>query len=794
MKEQMLHIKNTEYEMRITPIRKNIMRCTFSLKAVCDLDSMIIEERGRRAEEGLIVKMESRNDDNMSENSISTDYISASVCKETGAIIWKKADGSVLLKEGKKEFVCVPVEIYSTDGEEPIVKRVKTVDGERNFIQNLKKIVDHNAYQGRLYFEFNEKEGIYGLGQAEEGVFNYRNHIQYLYQHNMRIPMPMFVSDMGYGILFDCTSLMTFSDTECGSYMYFDAIPQLDYYFVAGDDLDEIIAGFRFLTGDASMLPKWAYGYVQSKEQYYTAKELMEVVKHYRDIDVPLDCIVQDWNSWPEGQWGQKSLDEGRYGDIEEQFQKIHDMNVHTMVSVWPNMNTGTANHTQLMDAGYMLNDLATYDAFDEEARRIYWKQAKEGLYDRGFDSWWCDSTEPFSGPDWGGEIKREPWVRFDIVGTEHKKYLPAEKANAYALMHAKGMFENQRADYPDKRMLNLTRSGYASGQKYGAMLWSGDITAAWSTIKTQIVEGMNMAMSGYPYWTLDIGGFFTVGKEWTKRGCSCNTDPTPKWFWKGIYDNGVEDKGYCELYTRWIEMGCFLPMFRSHGTDTPREIWNFGEKGTMFYDAIEKFIKLRYKLMPYIYSMAGAVRLSNDTIMRSLMFDYSHDERARQIRDEFMFGRSLLICPVTEPMYYENGSRPIEKEKMVSCYLPAGNGWYDFWTDKYYEGGQDVKVEAPIDRIPIFVRAGSIIPMEDKLSYASQVSAEPLQIHVYKGMDAEFYLYDDNGEDYSYEQGEYSRLRLMWDNSSNTLIDGGCEGSYASPIITRERKLIIHS
>ena len=234
-------------------------------------------------------------------------------------------------------------------------------------------------------------------------------------------------------------------------------------------------------------------------------------------------------------------------------------------------MNAGGKNHQEFFDAGYLLYDYATYDAFNEKAREMYWKQAKEGLFDQGFDSWWCDSTEPFSGPDWGGAVKREPWERFQLVGGEHKKYLDPAVANAFALEHAKGIYENQRKDREDMRVLNLTRSGYASGQKYAAMLWSGDTCADWKNLKIQIVEGLNMGLSGYPYWTLDIGAFFTVADKWQNRGCGCNTDPEPKWFWQGKYNEGVKDKGYCELYTRWLQMGTFLPMFRSHGTDTQR-------------------------------------------------------------------------------------------------------------------------------------------------------------------------------------------------------------------------------
>ena len=502
-------------------------------------------------------------------------------------------------------------------------------------------------------------------------------------------------------------------------------------------------------------------------------------MKKYRELQVPLDCIVQDWNSWEKDQWGQKSLDPTRYANMRERADEIHAMGAHTMVSVWPNMNTGTPNHTELFDAGYMLNDYATYDAFDEKAREIYWKQAKEGLFDQGFDSWWCDSTEPFSGPDWSGDIKREPWVRYQLVGTEHKKYLDAEKANAYALVHAQGIYENQRRTRENMRVLNLTRSGYASGQKYAAMLWSGDITASWDVMRRQIAEGLNMAMSGYPYWTLDIGGFFTVGKKWQNRGCSCNTDPTGRWFWKGRYDEGVHDKGFCELYTRWIQMGCFLPMFRSHGTDTPREIWNFGSKGTMFYDAIEKYIKLRYRLMPYIYSLAGDVVLRNGTIMRSLLFDFSDDKRAAGMATQFMFGRSLLVCPVLQPMYYEAESTPLDEEKTWKVYLPADTLWYDFYTGVCYDGGQEILADAPLDTMPLYVRAGSVIPMTSGLQYAMEKNDAPLELHVYPGADGTFTLYDDAGNDYAYEQGEYAQIPLHYDEAAGTLTIGERTGSY---------------
>lgn len=777
-RELRLWEESGEAEIVIEPVREDIIRVRQARGKVKDIPSFLVEEEIRGKEKPVAVVREE------GEKVIfGLKKLTAEVSVSTGAITWRMSEGGKkLFAENGRSLVEKPVYKYTTGDEAPVIDRVKTVDGERNFIKNLKKVVDRKACRAKINFNFDEKEKIYGLGQAEEGIYNLRHHTQYLYQHNMRIPMPMFYSSGGYGVFVDCTSLMTFADDENGSYLFLDTVEQIDYYVIAGPSPDEVIDGFRFLTGKAAMLPKWAYGYIQSKEQYYSAKELKEVVERYRALQVPIDCVVQDWNSWEPGNWGEKILDQERYGDMEACAEKIHQMHANTMVSVWPNMNSGGKNHTEFMEKGYMLNDYATYDAFSEEGRSIYWQQAKEGLFDKGFDAWWCDSTEPFSGPDWGGEEKREPWERYMLVGEEHKKYLDAERANIYALMHAKGIYENQRKDCDKKRVLNLTRSGYASGQKYGAVLWSGDITASWETMRKQITEGLNMGLSGYPYWTLDIGGFFTVCKNWQGRGCGCNNDPTPKWFWRGEYEEGVKDAGYRELYARWLEMGTFLPMFRSHGTDTPREIWNFGEKGTPFYDAIERFIKLRYRLMPYIYSLAGAVRLENGTIMRSLFFDFGADEKAYEIKDEFLFGKNILVCPVTEPMYYLAGNRKIEDaDKSRSCYLPAGADWIDFWSGEYFEGGRYVERQAPLDQIPLFIKAGSILPMKEGMQYAGDKEEEPMLLHIFPGRDGSFTLYEDGGDDYQYEEGEYQTISLEWKDKENILIigerTGGCKG-----------------
>lgn len=765
-------------------ITENILRCVYTRREEILQESPL----GIEVAAGADISVE----EGESSYKVSTGKICVELDKESGKFTWyDKVSGEVLLREGGKELTENPLMVYSTRDEKAVIRRVQTVDGERNFVENLKPTLDHMAYKAKLYFQWEDGEQIHGLGQGEEGIYDYRGNVQYLYQHNMRIPIPFLVSNRKYGILADCGSLMTFNDDCRGSYLYMDTVEQMDYYFIAGDTMDEIIAGFRKLTGKAVMLPKWAYGYVQSKEAYHDQEEVVATADEYRKRGIALDCIVQDWNTWKDGFWGNKLVDKERYPNLKAMNKSLHDMHVHSMVSVWPNMNAGTENYEEMEAAGYLLHDYATYDAFDEKARELYWKQAEEELFSGGFDSWWCDSTEPFSGPDWNGEHLREPWERFKLVGDEHKKFLRADRANLYAVAHAQGIYENQRKTAPDKRVLNLTRSGYAGAQKYGTMLWSGDTCATWTNFKKQITEGLNMCMSGMPYWTLDIGAFFTVGEKWQNRGCGCNTDPQAKWFWQGAYDEGVADLGYRELYVRWFQYGTFLPMFRSHGTDTPREIWNFGEPGEIFYDALEKSIRLRYRLMPYIYSMAGKVCMEDYTMLRSLLFDFSEDEVAAGIDSEFMFGDSLLVCPVTEPMYYEQNSRELQTEKRWKCYLPAGESWIDFYSGKAWEGGQWIDVPVSMEQIPVFVKAGSIIPMEQGLQYASEEVDTPLELRVYPGKDGQFTLYEDGGDDYGYEDGIYNRIPISWNDKDRKLRVGAAKHDFPQSICHRTCRVI---
>lgn len=782
-----LKLIDENYYLQVKIIRDDIIHISYSKKDIKESPSLIIEKdilnsnyimNSKESEEYI---------------SIQTSKLIADINKKNGKIVWKNAvDGTILLQEGEKILEEIPVYHYMSESDQTVIKKVKSVDGEQFLAENLKKVQVRTAYKGKIFFEFKELEGIYGFGQGEEGYYNLRNHTKYIYQHNLRIPMPFFYSDEGYGMLFDCCSVMAFHDDENEAHIFMDTIEQMDYYMIAGPSPDEVIDGFRHLTGKVTLLPKWALGYIQSKEQYYSARELESIIYKHRELQIPIDCVVQDWHTWIPNRNGEKKLDPKRYGDMEACAERIHNMNAHTMVSIWPCMSSEGDNYKEFAEKGYLLNNLSTYDAFNEDARNIYWRQAKDGLMDHGFDSWWCDASEPFTGPDWAGAIKREDWERFLLVGNEHKKYLDPAVTNAYPLMHAKGLYENQRKEVLDKRVLNLTRSACPSSQKYGVVVWSGDINATWDTLRKQIVEGINMSLSGFPYWTLDIGGFFTVNRNWQKRGCHCSHDSEPRWFWKGDYEEGVADYGYRELYVRWLEFATFLPIFRSHGTDTPREIWNFGSEGEIFYDAIAKFIRLRYELLPYIYTQAGMLWLNNETIVRSLLFDFREDQVARKIKDEYMFGKSFLICPIMHPMFYDKGNRVIENTEIRGrmCYLPEGINWIDYWNGTVYEGGQWIWKDTPIDEIPIFMRSGSIIPIKKNMQYVSDLPEEPMHIYVVSGEDAEFSLYEDEEDNYNYENGDYSCIRFLWKEVSGILTIEERKGKFAS--MQETRKFII--
>ncbi len=513
---------------------------------------------------------------------------------------------------------------------------------------NVRQVIDRRAYHTKLEFEWADGEALYGLGSHEEGMFNLRGQHQYLYQQNMKVVVPVLLSSRGYGVFVDCTSLMTFHDDAFGSYLWGDVDEELDYYFVVGPEFDAIVAELRALTGHAPMLPKWALGYIQSKERYASQAELLAVAREYRERELPLDCVVLDWKSWTGDLWGQKSLDPERFPDPDRLTEELHALGVRLMASIWPIMRPGGDDWQELLSGGHLLGNQATYNAFSPSARALYWEQANRGLFSHGVDAWWTDCTEPFN-PDWTGAVKLEPEERMRINTQEAKRYLDPELINAYSLAHSEGIYTGQRAATAEKRVFNLTRSALLGQQRYGAVTWSGDVSATWETLRRQIAEGLSFTATGMPYWTNDAGAFFVARRP-------------DLWFWAGDFDGGVADLGYRELYVRWFQYSAWLPVFRSHGTDTPREVWRFGEPGDATYEALASTLRLRYRLLPYLYSLAGWTTHQDYTMLRALPFDFRADTRALDIADEFMLGPAFLVCPIYRPSSYGPGSTPIER------------------------------------------------------------------------------------------------------------------------------------
>jgi alpha-D-xyloside xylohydrolase len=701
--------------------------------------------------------------------------------RQTLAFTYRDAVGYLLTREpargGKTlEEVDVAISVFE---EATISEDSENVDGVRMRAGNVRKVVDRQAYHTKLEFEWADGEALYGLGSHEEDMLNLRGQRQYLYQHNMKAVVPVLVSTRGYGILLDSYSLMTFHDDGSGSYLWTDVDDELDYYFVYGPEFDQIVRQLRLLTGPVPMLPKWAFGYVQSKERYVSQAELIEIVREYRARGLPLDCIVQDWKTWVGELWGQKSLDPEWFPNPQQMMNDLHALHAKLMISIWPTMHPGGANWREMRDQGFLLGNQATYDAFNPAARACYWKQANDGLFSHGVDAWWCDCTEPFE-PDWQGAIKPEPEDRMRINTEEAKRYLDPAVINAYSLLHSKGIYEGQRAVTRSKRVVNLTRSAYAGQQRYATITWSGDTAANWETLRRQIPAGLNFCATGLPYWTLDIGAFFVKKKP-------------ELWFWCGDYDQGVDDLGYRELYARWFQYGAFLPMFRAHGTDTPREIWRFGNPGELVYDTLVKYLRLRYRLMPYIYSLAGQVTHQDYTMLRVLPFDFRHDPNTYDIDDEYMFGPAFLVCPVTKPMYFAANSTPLEKvEKTRSVYLPSGSDWYDFWTGKRYAGGQTISADAPLETMPLYVRSGSIVPIGPEIQFTGDQPDAPIELWVYPGQDGDFTLYEDEGDNYNYEQGSFATIHIAWNDSTQQLTLDNRQGSYPGMQVSKMFRVVI--
>jgi len=784
---------------------------------------------------------------------------------------------------------------------------------------SFEKVQDNNetAYNVKQNFKLSPIEAIYGLGQFQEGVMNWRGNDVTLFQDNIVAVVPMLVSTKNYGILWDNYSLTKFHDGREGTSLWSKIADNIDYYFIAGADLDQVISGYRFLTGKVPMFGKWAYGYWQSKERYNTQDEIVNVVKEYRKRKLPLDNIVQDWMYWGEHGWSALEFDLKKFPDPEKMIKTIHDYNTHIMISIWPNFATKTKVFAEMKSKGFLIGsddekNRGLYDAYNEDARDLYWKWLDKNFFSIGMDAWWMDATEP----EVGGDTLEERIANFEASGTS-KLGSMARYMLPFSLMSTKGVYENQRKVSDKKRVFILTRSAYAGQQRYGAVTWSGDIHARWNVFRNQISAGLNFSMTGIPYWTTDIGAFIPGNPM------------------------GNKDNAYREIYLRWFQYGVFNPIFRSHGSGTAREIWNFGGEDTWTYKPLLKFDNLRYRLFPYIYSMAWQVTDSDYTMMRGLAFDFNNDPNVYNIDNQYMFGPAFLVRPVTEKMYYErnylgdlitkeffydkkgksgsltaefyNGiafdtlvssdsrekidfnwndgvSRPkgvnqhyysirfsgeiepkesgkftflttsndgirviindkviienwtphagtvdigeielkankkykikveyfqtlggaqiklawikpsvaeklkakeIPATKYVQVYLPESADWIDFWRGNSYSGGQTVETPAPIDEMPLFVKAGSIIPMGPYMQYADEKPADPIELRVYTGADASFTLYEDENDNYNYEKGIYATITFNWNEEKQKLTIEDRKGKFPGMLNKRTFRIV---
>jgi len=665
------------------------------------------------------------------------------------------------------------------------------------------------TYSVSQSFTLDPNEAVYGLGILQNGKMSQRNQKLHMVQNNTWDFVTFFQSDKGYGLFWDNYSPTDFNDNAEETTFISEVGDGIDYYFMLGNNADGVIAQMRDLTGHVPMFPKWTFGFWQSKERYKSQQETVEVVKKYRDLGVPLDGIIQDWQYWGDNyHWNGMSFLNPEFSKPQQMIDEIHQLNAHLTISIWSSFGPKTPQFQEMKQKNMLLDfqtwpqsgkdvwppdmnfpsGVKVYDAYNPEARDIYWNYLNKGLFSLEIDGWWMDSTEPDHL-----ETKPEDFDNKTFLGSFRKV------RNAYPLMTVGGVYDHQRKVSYSKRVFILTRSAFAGQQRYGANTWSGDVNSSWETLRNQIPAGLNFSLCGIPYWNSDIGGFFA--------GSYNNKESQDK--------SGAKNSSYQELYVRWLQFGAFTPMMRSHGTDVPREIYQFGKKGEPIYDAIEKAIHLRYKLLPYIYSNAWKVTNENSSLMRALVMDFK-DEKVKDMNNQYMFGQSILVAPVVNAQYTpetivktnedtgwnKNGTTEKSKEtaidfnqkKTKKVYLPAGNVWYDFWTNKNFSGGQEIEQETQIDQIPLYVKAGSIIPFGPAVQYAEEKKWDDLEMRIYEGADGEFTLYEDEGDNYNYEKGLFSLIKFEWSNAKKQLIINPIKGSFEGILKTRKFNIVFIS
>ena len=555
----------------------------------------------------------------------------------------------------------------------------------------------------------------------------------------------------------------------------------MDYYFIAGQNLDEVISGYRTLTGKASLYPKWTLGFWQSRERYQSSKDIEDNMKKFRDLHIPVDNIVQDWNYWKLDSWGSHEFEAARYPNPQAMLDSIHAMNGRFMISVWPKFYDTVKNYKELDNRGWMYHQAikddihdwlgfrgSFYDAYSDGARKMFWRQMDENLYTKykfGIDAWWMDASEPNvrdCTPMWYRKALSGP----TDLGTS------TEYFNAYSIVNADAIYNGQRSVNPNQRVFLLTRSGFAGEQRYSTATWSGDIATRWEDMRAQMTAGLNYSMAGLPFWGMDQGGFCVENRYVAAQQ---EFDKTGK--------ENADLKEWRELQARWNQFGCFVPLYRTHGQWPTREVWNIAPADHPAYKTIVAYDKLRYRLMPYLYSMAGMVHFKDYTMMRGLVMDFNGDDNVYDIKDQWMFGPALMTCPVGE---YQKYSRNV--------YLPKQKGWYDFYTGKHYAGGQTIVADAPFDKIPVFVPEGSILPVGPEMEWSDQKKAELIDLYVYAGKDGSYTLYEDEGTNYNYEKGKYAMIDFKYNNAQKTITIAARKGAFDGMLQKRRFNIVLVS
>ena len=799
----------------IYPISDDAIRIKFSKNALDTLTELIFTSKVETPKFKVL--------ENASTIEINLKSINAIFEKKTGRLIYTNAKGETFLSEqvGSRKLIA------------------DTVSGEP-------------CYIAEQSFESPRNEAIFGLGQFQDGNYNLKNITRQLTQVNTQIAVPFIYSSEGYGLLWHQYGLTDFNPSdnfivlikdeqkkgqdevlnvtttsgtqkiarnqslyigefsvpEDGEYNIFldlgsmgnkhfvaidgnpyinqsnvwlppttsktvklnkgkhnvqvicksDNSPKLswrlsnnsttfrspvtkmlDYVVFSGPSADSVIATYRNLSGNVPMLPKWAYGFWQCRERYTSSKHLIETVKEFRNRELPMDVIVQDWQYWGSRGWGVPQFDETNYPNPSGFIKELHDLNAHFSISIWSNPDKNSEIGKEYVAKNSFIKNTKWLDYFNPQTRKDYWNTLKTNMFDNGVDSWWMDAVEPENDA-----LKGE--TTYAGLGDFYRL--------AYPLMVSKAVYEGQREATDSKRVCILTRSAFLGQQKYGIINWSGDIGGTWDDYKRQIVSGLNFTITGFPYWTTDIGGFFRPG------------------------DSQYTDEKYHDLLTRWYQWGAFNPIFRMHGYQTETEPWKYGKT---VEDNMRKMLNLRYRLIPYIYSEAWQVTENGSTMMRPLVMDFSHDDFAVKQSYQYMFGKSFLVAPITK-----------EAVSSWDVYLPNTTNWYNFWTGKYYKGGQTVNTDAPLDKIPLYVKEGSIIPMGKIIQHTNENSNEVLEIRIYAGANGTFNLYEDEGDNYNYEKGNYTIIPFSWDEQTKTLTIEDIQGGFKNALKERTFNIVI--